>query len=99
VPSDEYVEEVLAAVELIPPGRVMAYGDVAELVGRGGPRQVGRALALHGGGVPWWRVVRADGSPPPRHERAALAHWRGEATPLRAGGERVDMARGRWDGR
>ncbi|RFS84921.1 cysteine methyltransferase [Actinomadura spongiicola] len=96
---DEYAEAVLDAVERIPPGRVLAYGDVAELVGRGGPRQVGRVMALYGGAVPWWRVVRADGSPASGHEVEAHENYRAERTPLRPDGRRVDMARARWDGR
>ncbi|MGX1492446.1 alkylated DNA nucleotide flippase Atl1 [Streptomyces tendae] len=55
----EYAERVLEVAELIPPGRVMTYGDVAEWLEEGGPRQVGRVMALYGGAVPWWRVVRA----------------------------------------
>ena len=42
----EYAEKVLEVAELIPPGRVMTYGDVAEWLGEGGPRQVGRVMAL-----------------------------------------------------
>ncbi|MFJ2748941.1 MULTISPECIES: MGMT family protein [unclassified Streptomyces] len=96
-----YAERVLEVVERIPPGRVMTYGDVAEWLGEGGPRQVGRVMALYGGAVPWWRVVRADGLPLPDHEVRALEHYRTESTPLRltAGGEpRLDMRRARWDG-
>ncbi|WP_396448347.1 MGMT family protein, partial [Actinomadura sp.] len=78
---DEYAEAVLDAVERIPPGRVMSYGDVAELVGSGGPRQVGRVMSLYGGAVPWWRVIRADGSPPRCHEGRAHEHYRAEGTP------------------
>jgi alkylated DNA nucleotide flippase Atl1 len=95
---DEYAEAVLDAVERIPPGRVLAYGDVAELVGRGGPRQVGRVMSLYGGAVPWWRVIRADGSPPSGHEVEAHEQYRVEGTPLRPDGRRVDMARARWGG-
>lgn len=102
----EYAERVLDAVDLIPPGRVMTYGDIAEWVGEGGPRQVGRVLSLYGGGVPWWRVVRADGVPLPGHELRALAEYRAEGTPLRQTGPaaeghlpRLDMRRARWDGR
>ncbi|MEU4208849.1 MGMT family protein [Streptomyces sp. NPDC026206] len=101
----EYAERVLAVAELIPPGRVMTYGDVAEWLGEGGPRQVGRVMALYGGAVPWWRVVRADGIPLPGHELRALAHYRQEGTPLRQAGSsaagsapRLAMARARWDG-
>ncbi|MFI0353586.1 MGMT family protein [Actinomadura sp. 9N407] len=95
---DDYAEAVLDAVERIPPGRVLAYGDVAELVGTGGPRQVGRVMSLYGGAVPWWRVVRADGRPPQGLDVEALAEYRVEGTPLRPDGRRVDMRRARWDG-
>jgi len=88
---DEYVEAVLAVVESIPSGRVLAYGQVAAAVGSGGPRQVGRVLSEHGGGVPWWRVVTSAGRTPPGHERVALEHLRAEGTPLR--GAHVDMRR------
>jgi alkylated DNA nucleotide flippase Atl1 len=93
-----YVEQVLAVVEAIPPGRVMSYGDIAEYVGEGGPRQVGRVMSEFGGGVPWWRVIRTDGSPPPSHEGEGLRRLRAEGAPLRPGGQRVDMRRGRWEG-
>lgn len=101
----EYAERVLDVVDLIPPGRVMTYGDIAEWLGDGGPRQVGRVMALYGGAVPWWRVVRADGALLPGHELRALDHYREENTPLREaprGAEghlpRLDMKRARWDG-
>jgi alkylated DNA nucleotide flippase Atl1 len=95
---DEYAEAVLDAVEGIPPGRVLSYGDVAELVGQGGPRQVGRVMSLYGGAVPWWRVIRADGRPPDGHEIEACENYRVEGTPLRPDGRRVDMPRARWRG-
>ena len=47
----DFANRVLDVAEAIPPGRVMSYGDVAEYLGQGGPRQVGRAMALWGGGV------------------------------------------------
>ncbi|MGN0116707.1 MAG: MGMT family protein, partial [Streptomyces albidoflavus] len=78
-----YAERVLDVAELIPPGRVMTYGDIAEWLEEGGPRQVGRVMALYGSAVPWWRVVRSDGALLPGHERRALAHYRAEGTPLR----------------
>ncbi|MGW2016555.1 MGMT family protein [Streptomyces sp. NPDC001927] len=102
----EYAERVLEVAELIPPGRVMTYGDVAEWLGEGGPRQVGRVMSLYGGAVPWWRVVRADGALLPGHELRALGHYREEGTPLRQAGRsadghvpKIDMRRARWDGR
>jgi alkylated DNA nucleotide flippase Atl1 len=95
---DDFAEAVLEVVEAIPPGRVMSYGDIAELLERGGPRQVGRVMALWGGAVPWWRVIRSDGRPPPGHERAAAERYRAEGTPLRPDGTRVDMRVARWTG-
>lgn len=93
---EPYAERVLEVVERIPPGMVMSYGDIAEYVGEGAPRQVGKVMSTWGGGVPWWRVVRADGTPASGLQDRCMAHWREEGTVLR--GERVDMRRARWDG-
>ena len=79
----DFADRVLDVVDAIPPGQVMSYGDIAEYLGQGGPRQVGRVMSLWGGGVAWWRVIHADGSFLPGHEREALAHYREEGTPLR----------------
>jgi alkylated DNA nucleotide flippase Atl1 len=99
----DFAAKVLDVAEAIPPGRVMSYGDIAEYLGEGGPRQVGRVMALWGGGVAWWRVIHANGSLLDGHERAALARYREEGTPMRpdahGGPGRVDMRRARWNGR
>lgn len=100
---DDYSEAVLDVVAAIPAGRVLSYGDVAEYLAeehprRGGARAVGRVMATRGAGVPWWRVLRADGSVVPALRERALAAYRAEGTPLLRGGSRVDMARARWDG-
>jgi len=72
----------------------MSYSDVAVAVGRGGPRQVGQALSRFGSGVPWWRVLRADGTCAPllaNEQRVRLAK---ERTPRN--GDVVDLERARW---
>ena len=96
---EEYVEQVLACVERVPRGRVTTYGAIAEVVGArlggGGPRLVGSVMAGHGGSVPWWRVVRADGSLPPSHHDEARQRYLEEGTPLRPGGN-VDIAAAFW---
>ncbi|HEY2335044.1 MAG TPA: MGMT family protein [Solirubrobacterales bacterium] len=51
--------EVLARVREIPPGFVRTYGDVSP----GAPRFAGAVLfECDDPDLPWWRVVRADGS-------------------------------------
>jgi alkylated DNA nucleotide flippase Atl1 len=95
---DDYASRVLDVVDSIAPGTVLSYGDVADVVGEGGPRQVGRIMAVWGGGVPWWRVVHADGSLLAGHEQTALARYAAENTPLRRSGgglPRIDMRRAR----
>ena len=95
--DDVFVGDVLELVAAIPPGKVLSYGDIAREVGTGGPRLVGRVMSLWGSDVPWWRVVRSDGRPAAGLEARAMQHHRKERTPLRPGGERIDMLRARWD--
>ena len=98
--SEEYAEAVLDVVDAIPPGRVMTYGGIADVVGaalgRGGPRQVGLIMARAGGGVPWWRVVNASGRPPAPHARVALERLAAEGCPLAPDGQRVSLSRAAW---
>lgn len=94
-----YAELVLQCAESVPRGRVTTYGAIADVVGqrlgRGGPRLVGNVMSRHGGAVPWWRVVRADGSLPPSHGDEARQAYLEEGTPLRPSGT-VDLGRGFW---
>lgn len=98
---EEYVEEVLALVERIPPGRVMSYGAVAdhlaERSGRASARLVGSIMARYGGGVPWHRVVNSAGRLPPGHEAEARARHLAEGTPMR--GTNVDLPTALWSPR
>jgi alkylated DNA nucleotide flippase Atl1 len=98
--DDEYVEAVLSLVERIPSGRVMTYGEIAEIIagalGRGGPRTVGAVMAHYGGGVPWWRVVAASGRLPPRTDGAAGRELIAAGGPGSADGARGDMRRAAW---
>lgn len=99
---EDFREAVLAVAALIPPGRVLAYGDIAELLDAGGPRQVGSVLSREGSSVPWWRVIRSSGEPPACHGRRAWTHYLREETPLRGSvepdgsGYRVRISQARW---
>ncbi|MEO7349839.1 MAG: MGMT family protein [Terrimesophilobacter sp.] len=92
--SESFVSSVLDVVESIPPGHVMAYGDIAAAIGSRAPRAVGQVMAKYGSTVPWWRVVRASGQPPLCHDEQALTHYREEGTPIVAttsGGYRINL--------
>ena len=93
--DEDYVEQVLSIVEQVPRGRVTTYGLIAGAIGAGGPRQVGAVMASYGGPVPWWRVVRADGSLPDSHVPEARQAYLEEGTPLRASGA-VDLRAAVW---
>ena len=95
---DELATRVLAVIEQIPSGRVLTYGDVAALAPAPTPRDVGQVLLRHGEreGVPWWRVLRVDGTPPPHLLERQLALLRAEGTPLAPSGAAVDLHRARW---
>jgi alkylated DNA nucleotide flippase Atl1 len=78
---------VLEAIRAIPEGFVRTYGDVSP----GAPRFAGHVLrTVHSPGVPWWRVVRADGSlAAGERQRERLE---AEGVPFRPGARaRVDM--------
>ncbi|MGO4855722.1 MGMT family protein [Arthrobacter sp. 2MCAF14] len=93
----EFVTAVLAVVDLMPPGVAVSYGDVAELLGSGGPRQIGSVMSHHGSTVAWWRVLRASGEAPPGLESEALHHYLDEGTPLHgAYAEYLRTGEGRW---
>jgi methylated-DNA-protein-cysteine methyltransferase-like protein len=55
-------------VRAIPPGFVRTYGDVSP----GAPRFTGTVLRTTTQDVPWWRVVRSDGSLAKAERQAAL---------------------------
>jgi alkylated DNA nucleotide flippase Atl1 len=78
--------EVLERVRSIPEGFVRTYGDVSP----GAPRFAGTVLFhVDEPDLPWWRVVRADGSLAKGDRQRALLQ--AEGVPSR--GSRVEMTR------
>ena len=60
--NPKYRERVYAIVRRIPSGRVMTYGQIAELLGDGyTPRTVGFVMHASPDATPWHRVVNAQG--------------------------------------
>jgi alkylated DNA nucleotide flippase Atl1 len=88
-------EAVFDVVDRIPPGRVSTYGAIGRLVGVG-PRRVARALSSGGGAVPWYRVVRADGTAAEPVRVRQLELLAAEGVPVREG--RVDLRAVGWPG-
>ena len=65
-PASHIYEEIYELVRLIPPGKVASYGQIAEMHGGCGARQVGYALNhlrsyAAQPPVPWQRVINARG--------------------------------------
>ena len=83
-PKSDRARQVVRRVRSVPAGFVTTYGDLSP----GAPRFAGAVMAAcHDPGVPWQRVVRADGSLAKGARQRRLLE--AEGTPFR--GERVDM--------
>ena len=56
-----FEEEVIRTISSLKRGEIASYGEIAEEAGfPGAARAVGTVLSRTSG-LPWWRVVRADG--------------------------------------
>src|ERR671928_1214885 len=100
VNSRGYRERVFEIVRRIPSGRVMTYGQLAEILGEGyTARTVGFVMHSADETVPWQRVINAQGacstgrvvSPPDLQQRMLVS----EGVVFDAKG-RCDLARYRW---
>jgi alkylated DNA nucleotide flippase Atl1 len=80
---DPRTERIVSRIRAIPIGFVRTYGDIEPRA----PRMVGRILATTYENLPWYRVVRSDGTlPKGRRQRDLLLE---EGVPMR--GDRVDL--------
>jgi methylated-DNA-protein-cysteine methyltransferase-like protein len=60
--DNDYRERVFRIVRMIPAGRVMTYGQIAEILGDGyTPRTVGFVMHSSNDKTPWHRVINAQG--------------------------------------
>ena len=100
VNSRGYRERVFEIVRRIPSGRVMTYGQLAEILGQGyTARTVGFVMHSADETVPWQRVINAQGAcstgrviVPPDLQQRMLAS---EGVEFNATG-RCDLSRYRW---
>ncbi|HJQ30602.1 MAG TPA: MGMT family protein [Pyrinomonadaceae bacterium] len=100
VNSRGYRERVFEIVRRIPAGRVMTYGQLAEILGEGyTPRTVGFVMHSADESVPWQRVINSQGAcstgrvivPPDLQQRMLVS----EGVVFNEKG-RCDLARYRW---
>ena len=100
VDTPNYRERVYQIVRRIPAGRVMTYGQIAEILGEGyTPRTVGYVMHAADETVPWQRVINAQGAcstgrvilPPDKQQRMLEA----EGVVFNARG-RCDLPRVQW---
>lgn len=89
---------VHAWVAKIPRGRVATYGQLSELVdGRVSPVGVGWALRASGPGLPWHRVVNAQGGLSTEAEEPGRQRTLLIAEGVRFGPDgKIDLARHQW---
>lgn len=86
--QDARVAAIIDRIRDIPYGHVQTYGDIEP----GAPRLVGRVLATCSErNLPWYRVVRADGS----MAKGAMQRERLTREGVRMRGDRVDLGRAR----
>jgi methylated-DNA-protein-cysteine methyltransferase-like protein len=80
-----FTDAVIAVLDRLQPGEVMAYGEVAAEAGfPGAARAVGNLLRTTPG-LPWWRVVAANGRLVPGLEADHAARLRSEGVPVTKG--------------
>ncbi|MBO9610587.1 MAG: MGMT family protein [Paenibacillaceae bacterium] len=91
-----FTEEVIAIIRAIPAGKVMTYGQIAELAGsRRAARQVVRVLHAmsRSHGLPWHRVLNAHGKIGERDGESMMRqieHLEAEGVEVSARGE-IDL--------
>lgn len=85
--------DILAQVRRVPRGKVATYGDVAYAAGYpGAARQVAWALHTSSAGLPWHRIVGADGKILLPGEGGFEQRMRLQAEGVQFHGLRIDMA-------
>jgi methylated-DNA-protein-cysteine methyltransferase related protein len=80
-----FERRVRRAIARLRPGEVATYGEIAEEAGfPGAARAVGGILA-RSEGLPWWRVVTAQGRLVPGHEREHIRRLAAEGVRVSSG--------------
>jgi methylated-DNA-protein-cysteine methyltransferase-like protein len=83
--DEGFTEAAISVLQALEPGEVVSYGEVAEQAGfPGAARAVGNLLK-HVDGLPWWRVVAANGRLVPGSEGRQARLLRSEGVAVKNG--------------
>ncbi|MCD7953333.1 MAG: MGMT family protein [Synergistaceae bacterium] len=97
---DSFFDRVYRLVKKIPRGKVASYGQIAWMLDSPrAARQVGWAMCRSPKGLPWQRVVRADGSIAGGVDGAACSALLNAEGVVFLPDGRVDMRACRWNGK
>lgn len=82
----EFQQAVIDALQELKPGELVSYGELAAEIDRPGSGQAVANVIRSAPGLPWWRVLPADG-------RLYCSHAPTQAPMLLAEGHRIDENR------
>ena len=89
--SDAFAERVHAVIGALEPGDVVTYGEVAAQAGRPGAARAVGNLLRGSTGLPWWRVVAANGRLVPGLESEHARRLRAEGIRLTPSGRVAEI--------
>lgn len=78
-----------AVIRAIPPGEVVTYGEIAAEAGYPGAARAVGGLLAKSDGLPWWRVVAANGRLVPGYEEEHARRLRAEGVEVDGGWVRM----------
>jgi len=83
--SDDFADAVTNTVLDIPPGDISTYGEVAQEAGYPGAARAVGTLLSRTSGLPWWRVIAANGRLVPGMEAEHAERLRAEGVKVMNG--------------
>lgn len=92
----EFEQQIILAIAALREGEVVTYGEIAERAGNAkAPRAVGRVLSSSDRDLPWWRVLRSDGTLLKSHLKTQTELLSEEGVVVRRG-KVISAPYGRW---
>lgn len=83
--AGQFEAAVTRVIESLAPGDVASYGDIATEAGYPGAARAVGNLLRQSSGLPWWRVVAANGRLVPGNEAEHAQRLRAEGVKVRNG--------------